>query len=85
MIPFPFTEIGSTRIFKADVDPKDLQWHWDEQDRMITVEHETTWLFQFDNALPCTLDKGVSLFIKAGIWHRLIKGNEDLTLTVLKL
>lgn len=83
--PFPFTETGTTRVFSEKLNPEELLWHWDEQDRLITAQHDTDWMFQVDNELPFDLQKGISLFVAEGIWHRLIKGTGDLTLTVLKL
>lgn len=82
--PFPFTEVGETRTFPEDVDPKELQWHWDEQDRIVTCWHETDWLIQLDNELPERLEEGVSLFITAGEFHRIIKGTGPLTVQVIK-
>jgi hypothetical protein len=82
--PFPFSELGNVRSFKSDVHSEDLQWHWDQQDRLITPLNDTDWLFQFDNKLPEVLVKGISFFIPAGSWHRLIKGSGDLNLEVHK-
>jgi len=80
----PFEESGNIRTFSSTVQPSDLQWHWDEQDRMVTPLHDTDWKFQFDNKLPMKLEEGVSIFIPIGTWHRLIKGTGDLHLEVLK-
>lgn len=71
-------------MFSSSVDSKDLQWHWDQEDRMITPNDDTNWKFQFDNELPIELIKDISIFIAAGTWHRLIQGTGDLSLTVIK-
>lgn len=81
---YPFTETENIRVFSGSVDPKELQWHWDEQDRMVIPLHDTDWQFQFDDHLPIRLAEGVSIFISAGAWHRVIKGTGDLSLTVIK-
>lgn len=80
----PFVENGSTRVFSALVDPSELQWHWDEEHRIVTAEHDSDWRIQLDNHLPMDLPAGVSTFIPAGIWHRVIKGTGDLTVTIVK-
>lgn len=88
---FPFKERlisdGTTqtvfRIFKESVDPDELMWHWDEEDRIVHVIRESDWLFQFDNLLPQSLT-GV-LKIPKGTWHRVIKGNGDLSIIIEKM
>ncbi len=85
----PFIEEGNTqegfiRTFKSDLEADELKWHWDEQDRQVTPIHDTDWLFQFDDQRPLPLVKDVTIFIKAGTWHRLHKGTGDLRLFVIK-
>ena len=81
----PFIEVDNIRIFSKDVDPNYLQWHWDEQNRIVSCSHETDWMIQFDNVLPEKIIKGAEYKIIAGSWHRLIKGSESLTLKIIKL
>jgi len=80
----PFIEIGQLRTFDEAVDPSELKWHWDEQDRLVTPTHVTDWMFQYDNKLPQPMLNNVPFFVQAGVFHRLIKGTGDLTLKVLK-
>lgn len=80
----PFIETGALRTFAEDVPKEELKWHWDEQDRVVTPTHDTDWMFQYDNKLPQEMANGVSFFIRAGEFHRLIKGAGSLTLNVLK-
>jgi hypothetical protein len=82
--PLPFMENGLTRIFSASVDETELQWHWDEEDRLVYPNHETSWRIQLDNQLPRELIVDDIIFIPAGVWHRLLKGSEDLSLQVIK-
>ena len=72
-----------TRSFNSDVDTDELKWHWDDEDRILYPVHETDWLFQFDNRLPENIDSVIK--IPKGIWHRLIKGSNDLTIIVEKI
>lgn len=80
----PFTEARQLRTFDEHVDPLELKWHWDEQDRLVTPTYDTDWQFQYDNCLPQDMFEGVSFYIKAGTWHRLLKGTGSLTLEVIK-
>lgn len=80
----PFTEGYLSRTFSAAVDPNDLQWHWDEQDRLVCAEKETDWKIQYDNELPQDLKVGLVFYVRAGSWHRLIKGTGELRLTIIK-
>lgn len=71
------------RTFKKDVHNDDLEWHYDNEDRIVFCNEETDWKFQFDDQLPFFING--EIFIKKGEWHRLIKGSKDLTLTIKKL
>lgn len=84
---FPFSEIKIKedvyeRIFDEDVDPEELKWHRDAEDRIVKSVFETNWKIQIDNELPKSLSQEV--FIPKGIYHRLIKGSGDLVVTVQK-
>jgi hypothetical protein len=81
----PFKEINKKnkviRKFSSDTDDQDLRWHYDLEDRIIIPIKENDWLFQEDNKLPKKLNK--KFFIKAGEWHRVIKGTTDLLLEII--
>lgn len=81
---FPFTEVGDVRTFAETVTEEDLQWHWDDQDRIVTPLHETDWELQLDNQLPQSMHPGVSYYIPAGVWHRVLRGTGALEIEVLK-
>lgn len=78
----PYVELFGVRSFSHRVKPEDLKWHWDGQDRSITILHDTDWMFQYDNHLPTRLFKGDSFVIFAGEWHRLHKGTGCLTIQI---
>ncbi len=88
MNDFPFIEEkvdnAYIRTFSQDVDLESLQWHWDEEDRIVEVVNPTNWMFQFDNELPIDMNNK-KLFIPKGKWHRVIKGDGDLVVKVIKL
>lgn len=70
------------RKFDENVDPIELMWHRDEEDRVIESLYPTDWQFQFENELPKEISGPI--FIPKYVWHRLIKGTEDLTLIIEK-
>jgi len=85
---FPFSEIKVSpdvyeRIFDEDLDPEELKWHRDNEDRRVKANFQTDWKIQLDNALPVSLENEV--FIPKGVYHRLIKGSGDLIVTVKKI
>lgn len=70
------------RLFSNDVESDELKWHWDEKDRTVTVLNESDWLYQSDNQFPIKLLKDTEIYIKAGEWHRVIKGTTDLKVKI---
>jgi hypothetical protein len=68
------------REFSQNIDPIELMWHRDDEDRTIEIVGDTDWLFQFDNQLPSQF-KG-NIFIKRHQWHRVVKGTGTLKLKI---
>lgn len=73
------------RTFSSDLNENELKWHFDEEDRIVICENDTDWLFQFDNELPITINKNEPIFIQKNIYHRIIKGTNNLKLKIKKL
>ena len=66
------------RTFSADnVSDEDLIWHRDKNERLIYVIHvDAGWSFQRDNQLPQEMVSNKTVIrIKAGEYHRIIKGD----------
>jgi hypothetical protein len=83
----PYTDIEVTdkyiiREFNENIDPIELLWHRDNEDRTIEILGETDWKVQLDNELPTSLNE--SIFIPRHHWHRVIKGNGNLKLKIYK-
>lgn len=82
----PFEEIEkdnvSIRKFLENTSSEEFHWHKDNEDRIVTSLHETDWMFQRDNQLPEPIVGKIK--IKAGEWHRVIKGTGDLEIQVEK-
>lgn len=70
------------REFSQDIDELDLIWHMDDEDRTIVAIEETDWLFQFDDELPLSLNSPI--FIPRHKIHRVIKGNGNLKIRIVK-
>jgi len=80
----PITQTSVIREFSSEVDPMDLVWHQDEEDRTIEILEGEGWQLQRDNELPLALQEGDSIFIPMGQIHRVIKGNTNLKLQITK-
>ena len=72
------------REFGENIDPIELMWHRDNEDRVVEVLNQTDWFFQYDNELPIPLKENVSLKIARHDWHRVIKGTGNLRLKITK-
>jgi hypothetical protein len=70
------------REFNGNIDPIELLWHRDDEDRTVEILGETDWKIQLDNNLPTSLNE--SIFIKRHEWHRVIKGTGTLKLKIYK-
>ena len=73
------------RNFDENINPTELLWHRDEEDRLVEVlECGDGWKFQHDNRLPQDLNPSTSISIQKYKWHRLIKGEGNLLLKIHK-
>jgi len=80
----PYTDNSNIRTFSEDVDPMSLIWHEDQEDRTIEVIEGNGWKFQFDEEIPFELTENSSFDIPCGYLHRVIKGNGNLTIKIIK-
>jgi hypothetical protein len=83
----PYTDIEVTdkyiiREFNENIDPIELMWHRDNEDRKLEIIGETDWKIQLDNKLPTSLNE--SIYIPKHEWHRVIKGKGILKLKIYK-
>ena len=78
----PYINKDNIRTFSKDVDPMELVWHQDAEDRKIEVLEGKGWELQMDNELPFALFKGDSIFIKRHRVHRIHKGVTDLKIKI---
>jgi len=85
MIPYTDIEVTDTYIvreFNENIDPIELMWHRDNEDRTLEIVGETNWRIQLDNKLPILLENHI--FIRKHEWHRVIKGTGTLKLKIYK-
>ena len=78
----PYTDSTNIRTFSKDVDPIELVWHQDAEDRDIEILEGKGWEMQFDNELPFAIRKGDRIFITEGRIHRILKGTTDLKIKI---
>ena len=63
----PYTDVEVTdeyiiREFGDNIDPIELMWHRDDEDRTIEILGETNWKLQLDDELPTSLNKLIFIF-----------------------
>jgi hypothetical protein len=83
----PYIDIEVTdnyiiREFNENIDPIELLWHRDNENRTIEIIGETDWKVQLDNQLPTSMNDPI--FIQRHEWHRVIKGTGTLKLKIHK-
>jgi hypothetical protein len=83
----PYTDIEVTdkyiiREFNKNIDPIELMWHRDDENRTVEILGETNWKLQLDNQLPTSINE--QIFIERHQWHRVIKGTGTLKLKIHK-
>jgi hypothetical protein len=83
----PYKDIEVTdkyiiREFNENIDPIELMWHRDDENRTVEIIGETNWKLQLDNQLPTSMN--CPIFIPRHEWHRVIKGTGTLKLKIHK-
>ena len=84
----PYVNLETTdkhiiREFDETIDPIELMWHRDNEDRIVEALESTDWLLQLDDSLPIILNKPI--FIPKHMYHRVIKGTGSLLVKIIKL
>lgn len=73
------------RSFECNIPDEELKWHFDDENRIIIPTKGTGWKIQLDENLPEDLIIGNEYFIPVDVYHRIIKGSEDLEIKLWKL
>jgi len=84
----PYNDIEITdkyiiREFNENIDPIELMWHRDREDRIVEIIEGIDWKIQLEDQLPITLTNS-PIFIPKYEWHRVIKGTGNLKLKIHK-
>jgi len=83
---YPFKqEIISNKIirtFSSEVQDEELRWHYDLKDRVVKVLEGENWKLQMDDELPEKLTPLKEYFIPKGVYHRVIKGENNLIIEI---
>jgi hypothetical protein len=85
-LPFQENKISDNtfiRIFSQNTDSGEFMWHRDREGRIIESIETTDWKIQLDNELPKNIEG--EIFIPMGVYHRLIKGTNELKIKLVKL
>jgi|MDTB01.2.fsa_nt_gb quercetin dioxygenase-like cupin family protein len=72
------------RVFDSSLDPKELVWHRDNEDRDILCLEGNGWFLQKDNQLPVEMIPGKTYCIERNEWHRVIPHQSKLKLIIIK-
>lgn len=80
----PYTDkLGNEYICRSfDVSSDDYVWHRDANDRTIEIVEGNGWTFQIEGCLPFLLKRGLVFTIEKNVYHRLIKGVDDLEIKI---
>ena len=70
------------RTFSKDVETDELKWHFDNENRKVTILEGTDWEFQMDDELPVILKPNTVITIPKGIYHRIKRGSTDLKIKI---
>jgi len=76
------TDLYIIREFNENIDPIELLWHRDDEDRTVEIIGETDWKIQLENSLPTSLNQ--LIFIPRHQYHRVIKGTGNLKIKIYK-
>ena len=76
------TDLYIIREFDENIDPVELLWHRDDEDRTVEIIGETDWKLQLENSLPTSLNQ--LIFIPRHQYHRVIKGTGNLKIKIYK-
>ena len=83
----PYKDIEITdkyiiREFNENIDPIELMWHRDNENRTVEILGETDWKIQLDNQLPTSMNQPI--YIPRHLYHRVIKETGNLLLKIHK-
>lgn len=84
MKPYTDTILDGIKVRKFDVSLEDTEfiWHRDLNDRVIKVIEGNDWKLQYEDELPIDMFIDDEFYIPKMVYHRIIKGSTDLTISI---
>ena len=76
----PYTDKGTERTIHHS--SPEFEWHRDEKERYITVLGGQGWQLQYNGELPIELVEGKTYHIPAMLYHRVLRGCDDLVVDI---
>ena len=70
------------REFTDDINEEELVWHRDKKSRKEHVLRGNGWKLQMDDSLPEEMRVGHDYWIPKMVYHRVIKGENDLIIRI---
>ena len=84
VVPYNDTNMG-LGIFDVLAESSEYVWHRDKESREIEVISGEGWQFQVEDCLPWLLTKGMKFTIESGVYHRLLKGVDNLEIRIKEI
>tara|TARA_B100001093_G_scaffold508735_1_gene571506 strand:+ start:2192 stop:2461 length:270 start_codon:yes stop_codon:yes gene_type:complete len=78
----PYTDSDDIRMFNVGDDQKEFVWHRDKEDRIFEVLEGEAWQLQYNGSIPILLEEEKTYYIPKMMYHRLIKGYNNLKVKI---
>ncbi len=78
----PYTDSDDIRMFNVGDDQKEFVWHRDKEDRIFEVLEGEAWQLQYNGSIPILLEERKTYYIPKMMYHRLIKGYNNLKVKI---
>jgi hypothetical protein len=78
----PYTDTDDIRLFNVADDQAEYVWHRDMKDRDIHILEGEAWQLQYNGCLPILLEENKIYHIPRMMYHRLIKGYNNLKVKI---
>jgi hypothetical protein len=78
----PYTDSDDIRMFNVGDDQREFVWHRDKEDRIFEVLEGEAWQLQYNGSIPILLEEEKTYYIPKMMYHRLIKGYNNLKVKI---
>lgn len=84
MIEYTERELQKSIFIRTFNPNANMIWHRDRERRTFEWLAGTDWYLQMDNQIPSLIKSGIEYHIPIGMWHRLIPGQDQLQIKLVK-